>query len=114
MTELRLYILQRITALLMVPLILAHVYVIFHATANGLTAAEILSRTQGSVGWALFYGLFVILAAVHGAIGVRTVLREWVGFHRTTASVASATFAVLLIALGARAVAAVVLPGGVF
>jgi succinate dehydrogenase subunit C len=113
MTELRLYVLQRITALLMVPLILTHVYVIFHATANGLTANEILARTEGSIGWALFYGLFVLLAAIHGAIGVRTVLREWAGLGRAAASVASAALAVLLAALGARAVIAVVLPGGI-
>jgi len=112
MTELRLYILQRVTALLMIPLILVHVFVIFHATTNGLKAGDILTRTQGSVGWALFYGLFVLLAAIHGAIGVRTVLREWAGLSRTTASVASCALAVLLFALGMRAVIAVVMPGG--
>ena len=48
--------LQRVTAALMVPLILVHLAVIFYATRSGLTAADILARTRGSVVWALNYG----------------------------------------------------------
>jgi fumarate reductase subunit C len=51
--------------------------VIFYATAKGLSAANILGRTRGSVGWGAFYSLFVVAAALHGAIGVRNVLAEW-------------------------------------
>ena len=47
----RLYILQRATAAIMAPLVLAHLVVIFYATSRGLSAAEILGRTRGSVGW---------------------------------------------------------------
>ena len=36
---------------------------------DSLSAAEILGRTRGSIGWAAFYGLFVVAAALHGAIG---------------------------------------------
>ena len=32
---------------------------------GGLSAAEILERTRGSVGWAAFYALFVLAVAVH-------------------------------------------------
>jgi fumarate reductase subunit C len=73
----RLYLLQRATAVLLVPLIAVHLIVIFYATAKGLSAASILGRTRGSVGWGAFYGVFVLAAAVHGAIGVRNVLAEW-------------------------------------
>lgn len=73
----KLYLLQRGTAVLLLPLILVHLAVIFYATAKGLSAASILSRTRGSVGWAAFYGLFVVAAAIHGAIGVRNVMSEW-------------------------------------
>ena len=73
----RLYILQRATAAIMAPLVLAHIAVIFYATSRGLSAAEILGRTRGSIGWGLFYGLFVLAAAVHGAIGLRAVASEW-------------------------------------
>lgn len=73
----RLYILQRASAAILAPLVLAHLVVIFYATGQGLSAAAILARTRGSIGWALFYGVFVLAAAVHGAIGVRNVAAEW-------------------------------------
>ena len=40
----RLYVWQRLTAALMVPLVLAHVAVIFYASRKGMTAADILAR----------------------------------------------------------------------
>lgn len=73
----RLYVLQRATAIILVPLIAVHLVVIFYATATGLSAASILSRTQGSPGWGAFYALFVVAAAIHGAIGLRNVAAEW-------------------------------------
>jgi fumarate reductase subunit C len=72
-----LYVAQRASALVLVPLILMHLVVIFYATAKGISAASILARTRGSIEWGLFYGLFVIAAAVHGAIGVHNVFAEW-------------------------------------
>ena len=66
MTEIRLYIIQRATAAIMVPFILIHVAVIFFAVSDGLSADEILARTGGSIGWGLFYTSFVFLATVHG------------------------------------------------
>ena len=71
-----LYVWQRLTAAVMVPLVLLHVIVIFYATGKGLSAADILSRTRGSLAWAAFYGVFVVAVAVHAAIGVRNVLAE--------------------------------------
>ena len=56
----RLYVWQRLTAALMVPLLLVHLAVIFYASRKGLSAADILARTRGSVAWALFYGVFVV------------------------------------------------------
>ena len=73
----RLYVWQRLTAALMVPLVLLHVAVIFYATRKGMTAADILARTRDSIVWASLYGVFVAAAAVHAAIGVRNVLTEW-------------------------------------
>ena len=69
----RLYLLQRATAVVMVPLIAGHLAVIFYATRTGLSAADILARTRGSLGWGVYYALFVAAASIHGAIGVRTV-----------------------------------------
>jgi fumarate reductase subunit C len=105
----RLYLLQRLTALLMAPLILAHIAVILYATRNGLSAADILGRTRGSIVWGLFYGLFVLLAAVHGAIGVRAVLSEWTKLSPTVLDALMGILAGMLLALGLRAVYAVVI-----
>lgn len=111
----RLYLLQRVTAALMAPMVIGHVVLIFYATRNGLSAAEILSRTRGSVGWGLFYGVFVLAAATHGAIGIRNVLAEW-GPTSLTRSVRMLdgimwAFGIALAVLGLRAVYAVVIGG---
>lgn len=106
----RLYILQRATAALMVPLIVAHVAIIFYATRRGLSAAEILGRTRGSIGWAAYYGLFVVAAAIHAGIGVRTVAIEWGKLHARSADAVMWATGLALFVLGLRAVIAVVLP----
>ncbi len=104
---LRLYILQRATALIMAPLVLVHLAVIVYATQQGLSAEAILGRTQGSLVWAGFYGLFVIAAAIHGTIGLRTVLAETAGWRGRGLDVAMAVFGLGLLVLGLRAVGAV-------
>jgi len=110
MTDLRLYLLQRASAALMLPLIVIHLIVIYYATSKGLTAADVLSRTRGSLAWGAFYTLFVVLAAVHAAIGVRVILREWTSLAASARDGIAITFALALLLLGLRAVAAVVLP----
>ena len=105
----RLYVWQRATAALMVPLVLIHIAVIFYATRNGMTAADILSRTHGSAVWASYYGLFVAAASIHASIGVRNVLTEWSPLTDQRAGSFAVVFGLLLAALGARAVYAVVL-----
>jgi len=106
----RLYVWQRLTALLMVPLIVVHLIVIIYATNRGLSAADILGRTQGSIAWGLYYTLFVVAAAVHGAIGVRGVAREWLGWREAALDRLMWIFGVILLVLGLRAVFAVVVP----
>jgi fumarate reductase subunit C len=105
----RLYLWQRATAALMVPLVLVHIAVIFYATRNGMTAADILSRTHGSIVWASYYGLFVAAASIHAAIGVRNVLTEWLRLADRGAGLFALLLGLLLAALGTRAVFAVVL-----
>lgn len=105
--ERRLFALQRLTAVIMAPFVLVHVAVILYAVRGGLTAAEILSRTQGSWLWGAFYGLFVVSVAVHAPIGVRNILIEWARIGRGVASVLSLAFGALLLVLGLRAVATV-------
>lgn len=105
----RLYILQRGAAALMAPMVLLHIAVIFYANHKGLSAADILARTRGSVAWAAFYGVFVIAVAVHASIGLRTIVAEWVGLRGRIRNLAAIVFGLLLLMLGLRAVAAVVL-----
>jgi fumarate reductase subunit C len=106
----RLYLWQRLTAALMLPLLLVHLIVIFYAMRKGFSAADILGRTRGSIAWALFYGTFVVAAAVHAPIGLRTVLIEWTLLRRRSCDLVAIGFGIVLAALGLRAVAAVVLP----
>jgi fumarate reductase subunit C len=106
----RLYILQRATAVLMVPLILAHIALIFYATRRGLSAADILGRTRGSVAWGTYYGLFVLAAAIHAGIGVRTVAIEWGRLSPQSADALMWAVGLVLLMLGLRAVVAVVMP----
>lgn len=105
--EQRLFALQRLTAMIMAPFVLVHLGVILYAVRGGLTAAEILSRTQGSWIWIPFYSLFVLSVAVHVPIGLRNILIEWARLSRNGASVACLLFGLLLLAMGLRAVAAV-------
>ncbi|HJU32952.1 MAG TPA: succinate dehydrogenase [Hyphomicrobiaceae bacterium] len=105
----RLYILQRATAAIVAPLVLAHLAVIYYATSRGLSASEILGRTRGSLGWGAFYVLFVLAAATHGAIGVRAIALEWGGLRGRRLDALMWAFGLLLALLGLRAVAAVVL-----
>jgi len=107
MLDLRLYMLQRISALFMVPLTLGHIAVMIYAVQGGLTTAEILSRTQGSMFWFLFYGLFVVAVSVHAAIGLRVIFYETTGIKGGVLTLFMWLVFLLLMVLGWRAVLAV-------
>ena len=102
-----LFALQRLTAMVMAPFVLVHVAIILYAVRGGLTAAEILSRTQGSWLWISFYSIFALCVAVHVPIGMRNILIEWGGLSRRRAGHLCLVFGVVLMALGMRAVVAV-------
>ena len=106
--NIRLYIWQRGTAALLAPMVLVHLAVIFYATRQGLSAAEILGRTRGSLAWGSFYGAFVVAAAIHAAIGIGNVLSEWTPMGDKTARGLSLLFGLFLFVVGMRAVFAVV------
>jgi fumarate reductase subunit C len=104
----RLYVWQRVTAALMVPLVLVHIAAIFYATRQQMTAADILSRTHGSVVWATYYALFVAAVSIHASIGVRNVLAEWSPLTERRAGQIAIVFGVALASLGAHAIFALV------
>lgn len=105
--EVALWAAQRATAVVLAACVAVHLVTIVYAVRNGLGAAEILGRTRGSFGWALFYGVFVIAAAVHGAIGLRTVASEWLRLRGEPLEVGMTLVALVLTLLGLRAVYAV-------
>jgi fumarate reductase subunit C len=105
----RLYLWQRTTAAIMVPLVLLHIAVILYVSRQGLTAADILSRTHGSLLWASYYGLFVAAASVHASIGVRNVLTEWSPLDERGAGWCAVILGIALALLGFHAVVALVL-----
>ena len=104
MLNVHLFMLQRITAMIMAPLVLVHIAVMIYAVQGGLSAAEILGRTQGSILWFLFYGTFVVAVSIHAAIGLRTVLSEWAGLRGTALNAVAWAILALLLILGMQAV----------
>ena len=110
MLGIRLYLAQRISAMIIAPLVLLHLGVIIYAIQGGLSAEEILGRTQGSILWGINYVVFVIAVAVHGAIGLRVVIYETFGLTKTILDLITTITAVALLALGGRAVYAVIWP----
>ena len=110
MLELRLYLAQRVSAMILAPLVLLHLGTMIYAIQGGLDAGEILARTRGSLFWGGVYGLFVIAVAVHAAIGLRNVAREWFGLRGPALAGLAWAVLVLLLGLGLRAVA--ILVGG--
>ena len=103
----RLYLAQRLSALIMAPLTLAHIGLMIYAVQGGLSAAEILGRTQGSLAWFLFYGLFVLAVSIHAAIGLRTILREMTSLPASFINGLSWVILIALLTTGGRAVLAV-------
>ncbi|MBX2883067.1 MAG: succinate dehydrogenase [Granulosicoccus sp.] len=108
MLGVRLYFLQRLTAMIMAPLVLGHLGLMIIAVRGGLTAAEILSRTQGSVGWALFYGIFVVAVATHAAIGLRVIVAEVLGAGERVLNILTLILFIAFLYFGLQAVYAVV------
>ena len=105
----RLFVLQRSSAAFLAFAVAVHLATILYVVRGGLTAGEILSRTHGNPAFLVFYGLFVIAVAVHAPIGIRNVIREWLGWKGRAADAALLIFAIVLLGLGFRAVAAVYL-----
>lgn len=110
LTEARLWYWQRVSAMALGVFVLVHLGIIFYAVRGGLTAAEILGRTQGSWGFAVFYGLFVLSAAVHAPIGLARIAEEWLGWRGRKVDLFMMLFGLLLLVTGLRAVFAVVAP----
>jgi fumarate reductase subunit C len=107
-TQVLLWAAQRISALVLAVCVVVHLVTAIYAIRSGLTAAEILSRTRGSFGWGLFYGVFVAAMAVHAPIGLRNIIAEMTSWRGRSLHAAMTLLALALAWSGGRAVYAVV------
>ena len=105
--EARLWVAQRASAAVLALCVVVHLVVIVYAMRGGLSAAEILGRTRGNLAGFCFYAVFVLAAAVHAPLGLRTILIEWLGWRGRSLGAFAGTFAAVIAALGLRAVWAV-------
>ena len=103
-SETLLWVAQRASAAVLGACVAVHLATMIYAVRGGLSAAEILSRTQGSVAWLAFYAVFVLAVVVHAPIGLRAVLGEWFGWRGRSRDLALLAFAALLAWAGMRAV----------
>lgn len=99
---------QRVSAMVLAVCVVVHLAGMIYAVRGGLDAAGILGRTRGNWGFAAFYAVFVVACAVHVPIGLARIAEEWAGAPAARALLAARIFAVVLLALGLRAVWAVV------
>jgi fumarate reductase subunit C len=102
--ETALWIAQRASAAVLALCVTVHLATMIYAIRGGLSAAEILSRTRGNIGWFAFYAVFVLAVTVHAPIGLRSVLLEWLGWRGASRDVFLVALAMLLAGFGMRAV----------
>jgi fumarate reductase subunit C len=108
----KLWYAQRISAMVLGLCVIIHLVIIFYAIRGGLTAEEILGRTQGNIAFAIFYEIFVLACFVHAPIGLANILEEHFskGFF---SKLLSWSLAALIIVLGTTAVVGVYTGGSV-
>jgi fumarate reductase subunit C len=106
-TQVLLWTAQRASAAVLALCVVVHLVTVIYAVRNGLSAAEILGRTRGSVAWAAFYALFVAAVAVHAPIGLRNILAETFDWRGRGLDVAVMAIGLTLAMWGFRAVYAV-------
>ena len=99
----KLWYAQRISAMVLGLCVVIHLLIIFYAIRGGLSAQEILGRTQGNLAFAIFYEIFVLACFVHAPIGVANILQETFPKSRL-ANPISSLLALLILILGTVAV----------
>ncbi|MBU3620672.1 succinate dehydrogenase [Polynucleobacter sp. CS-Odin-A6] len=99
----KLWYAQRISAMVLGICVSIHLVIIFYAIRGGLTAEEILGRTQGNIAFALFYEIFVLACFVHAPIGLANILEENLSKGFISKSL-SLILAALILVLGSTAV----------
>lgn len=98
-----LWVAQRVTAMVLALAVAVHLATIVLAVRGGLSAREILDRTQGNEAWLAFYVAFALAAGLHGAIGLRAVAAETFGLRGRGADLAWVAAGLATAGFGIRA-----------
>ena len=109
-TQALLWYWQRVSAMVLALCVVVHLAGVIYAVRGGLTAAEILERTRGNWAFGAFYAAFVVACAIHAPIGVANIVAETTGGRGSAARLVASVFALAILAMGLRAVYAVVVP----
>jgi fumarate reductase subunit C len=107
-SQVRLWYWQRMSAAVLAACTLIHLGIIIYAVRGGLSAAQILGRTQGSIAFGLFYASFVLACAVHVPIGLARMLQETLDWSDRLVWTVAGLFGALLLVTGLVAVYGVV------
>lgn len=102
----KLWYAQRISAMILGICVAIHLLIIFYAIRGGISAQEILGRTQGNIAFALFYEIFVLACFIHAPIGVANILQETIPKTGLVKPV-SWVLAIAILTLGTTAVVGV-------
>ncbi|HTS90673.1 MAG TPA: succinate dehydrogenase [Stellaceae bacterium] len=101
--EASLWIVQRATAVVLALAVLVHLATIVYAVRTGLSAVSVLARTQGNPWWLGFYLVFVLAAALHAGVGLRTIIREMTPWRGPSLDIAAVCASLFLLVAGWRA-----------
>ena len=99
-----LWLAQRVSAAVLAVCIVVHLVTMIYAVRGGLSAAEILARTQGNYAWFAFYTVFVLAVSIHAPIGLRTVLAETLGWRGVVVNTLTLALGITSALAGMRAV----------
>ena len=102
-TQAMLWLAQRASAAVLAVCVTVHLATIVYAVRGGLSADEIFARTRGNPAWLVFYGVFVLAAAVHAPIGLRAVAIEWLGWRGRSRDAVLLLFSIAMLWAGLRA-----------
>lgn len=107
-TQAKLWYWQRISAMVLALCVFVHLGVMIYAVRGGLSAAEILGRTQGNWLFGIFYVVFVLACTVHVPIGFARICEEWLGLKAGAAWLIAKALGLVILVMGLRAVYGVV------
>ncbi len=98
------FVLQRASAAVLAVCVVIHLATIVYAVRQGLTSQAIVARMHANPAWPMFYAVFVVAAAIHAPLGLRTIADEWLGMRGRGIDLLLAAFAAFLLGLGLFAV----------